>query len=179
MKKEKWRARQLTAGEIKIAESIFKNAINYSRVRVHKESYFPFDLQNKDTAVTPNGEIYFMPKHYESDFSVAPNWKQHWFIHEMAHVWQYQLGLNVKLRGCLSWAANYRYSLPNYKLIFDYGMEAQASLLADYFWLKTFDRSGFESVANFEGIKGPDLLKRYEWVLRGFLSDPSDKRHLP
>jgi len=86
-KKEKWRARQLTSGEIKIAESIFKNVISYSRVKLHKESYFPFDLQNKGTAVTPNGEIYFMPKHYESDFSVAPGWKQHWFIHEMAHVW--------------------------------------------------------------------------------------------
>jgi len=40
----------------------------------------------------------------------------------------------------------------------DYGMENQASIIADYFWLKTFGRSGFATVANFEGITAPDLF---------------------
>ena len=33
--------------------SLYKNAIDYSLVKVHNASYFPFDLQNEETAVTP------------------------------------------------------------------------------------------------------------------------------
>lgn len=158
MSGQETKSRHLTSGDIRLAESIFKNAINYSRVKVHKCSYFPFNLQNKDTAVTPDGEIYFMPQRYRSDFSQTLPYEQHWFIHEMSHVWQYQTGLNVKLRGTLSWAVSYRYSLPNYKLISDYGMEAQACIIADYFWLITFGRSNFEAVANSRVLSGPIFL---------------------
>lgn len=172
-------SRKLTAGEISLAKSIFKNSVNYAGIKIHKGSYFPFNLQNVDTAVTPNGDMYFMPKHYQADFSRAVPTYQHWFIHEMTHVWQYQLGLNVKMRGSVSWAVSYRYSLPNYKLISDYSMEAQASMIADYFWLLKFGHSGFDGVTNFEGIRGINLLKSYEWVMRGFLNDPSSRRNLP
>ncbi|MEW5290124.1 hypothetical protein ABW286_13180 [Erwinia papayae] len=115
-------SRGLTSGEIILAKSIFKNAINYSVVKIYKGSYFPFTMQNQDTAVTPDGNIYFMPKHYQRDFSRALPVYQHWFIHEMTHVWQYQSGLNVKIRGLVSWAVSYRYSLPNHQLISDYGI---------------------------------------------------------
>ncbi len=43
--------------------------------------------------------------------------------------------MNVLLRGTMSWAATYEYSLPNYNTLADYGMEQQASILADYFYL--------------------------------------------
>ena len=47
-----------------------------------------------------------MPKHFKEDFATANAYDQHWFIHEMAHVWQYQLGMNVRLRGLASWAVS-------------------------------------------------------------------------
>lgn len=61
----------------------------------------------------------------------------------------------------------------------EFRLEAQACIIADYFWLIAFGRSNFEAVANFEGLIGPDLLAKYEWVMRGFLCDPSAKRNLP
>ena len=102
---------------------------------MHNAGYFPFGLQNDNTAVTPNGEIYFTPKNFREDYSRESAGFQHWFIHEMAHVWQYQMKMNVLLRGTMSWAATYEYSLPNYNTLADYGMEQQASILADYFYL--------------------------------------------
>ncbi|WP_160170851.1 hypothetical protein [Erwinia mallotivora] len=52
-------------------------------------------------------------------------------------------------------------------------------MIADYFWLLKFGRSGFDEISNFTGIRGPNLLKSYQWVMRGFLRDPSAKRNLP
>lgn len=172
-------SRKLTPGEISLAKSVFKNSVNYSDIRIHKGSYLPFNLQNENTAMTPNGDMYFMPTHYRTDFSQAIPSYQHWFIHEMTHVWQYQLGLNVRMHGIISWAAVYHYSLAGNKLISDYNMEAQASLIADYFWLLKFGLRGFDKVSNFQGVRGPNLLKSYEWVLRGFLNNPSAKGNLP
>ena len=101
---------------------------------MHNAGYFPFGLQNDNTAVTPNGEIYFTQRIFVKIIQESAGF-QHWFIHEMAHVWQYQMKMNVLLRGTMSWAATYEYSLPNYNTLADYGMEQQASILADYFYL--------------------------------------------
>ena len=59
--------RLLTLGEIKIARTVFGEAIHYSKVWIHHGSYLPFGLQNKDTAMTPNGELYFRTW-YTNDF---------------------------------------------------------------------------------------------------------------
>ncbi|MFC0139827.1 hypothetical protein ACFFJN_06980 [Erwinia mallotivora] len=70
-------SRRLTPGEIILAKSIFKNAINYSVVKIYKGSYFLFTMQNQDTAATPDDNIYFIPKHYRRDFSLALPVYQH------------------------------------------------------------------------------------------------------
>lgn len=51
--------RRLTPCEITLSRFLYKNAIDYSLVKVHNASYFPFGLQNEETAVTPNGELYW------------------------------------------------------------------------------------------------------------------------
>ena len=85
-------SRPLREGEIRMAYKIFKNSIDYSQVRVHNEEFLPFGLQPDNTAMTPNGELYFNPTRFKEDFSLADEGDKHWFIHEMVHVWQYQLG---------------------------------------------------------------------------------------
>jgi ethanolamine utilization protein EutQ (cupin superfamily) len=92
-------SRELTPGEIQMAKKIFKDSINYAKVRIHNEGYFPFGLQDANTAVTPNGEMYFLPDDFEEDFSISRDAKKLWFIHEITHVWQYQLGYWVRFRG--------------------------------------------------------------------------------
>lgn len=65
------------------------------------------------------------------------------FIHELTHVWQHQNGMWVRTRGLFSNLVDYNYSLDRKKKLSDYGMEQQASIVADYFILKTYGVARF------------------------------------
>ncbi|PWC09225.1 hypothetical protein [Brenneria corticis] len=170
--------RNLTAGELRIARTVFKDAINYGMVKVYNGEYFPFGMQNDDTAVTPNGNMYWPPKIFKEDFSQERPDIHNWFIHEMVHVWQYQMGLNVRARGIMSWATNYNYSLPDYKLLANFNMEQQACIIADYFSLVSFGINEWSAVTNFRGIVGPNLIGKYQNALKYFLISPRDRKCL-
>nr|WP_053116384.1 hypothetical protein [Winslowiella iniecta] len=161
-----------------MAKSVFKNAIDYRRVRVHHGGYLPFGLQHKDTAMTPNGEMYYPTLLYNDDFAKAEAAQQWLFIHEMAHVWQHQMGMSVRTRGLISWLVEYKYSLPPYYTLADYPMEQQASIIADYFILTEFGMERWLKENFFKGIVGPDLLNKYENTLKYFIEDPKDRRTL-
>jgi len=175
---EEGSSRRLTHGESEMAKSVFKNAIDYRRVRVHHGGYLPFGLQHKDTAMTPNGEMYYPTRLYKDDFSGTEEEVQWLFIHEMAHVWQHQMGMNVRTRGLISWAVEYKYSLPPYHTLRDFPMEQQASIIADYYILTELGLSEWKEVNLFKGIIGPDLLNKYESTLACFIIDPTNKRSL-
>ncbi|ATF93206.1 Uncharacterised protein [Cedecea neteri] len=125
--------RLLTTGEIALAQKIFASSIRYHQVWIHHGSYLPFNIQDNNTAMTPNGEIWFETKVYRDDYSTATVDSQHLFLHEMVHVWQHQRGMMVRTRGLFSWAVDYYYDL-NGKKLSDYGMEQQAAIVSDY-WL--------------------------------------------
>lgn len=168
--------RALTAGETAMARLIFQNAIVYEKVKIHRGSYFPFGLQSKGTAVAPNGHIYFLPQDYLADFSAGTVYDKRWLIHELTHVWQYQLGYPVRLRGAVRIGLAYDYVLARHKRLGDYNMEAQGDLLADYFALRHLEAPGI--VRHRVGGKIPTLAD-YEHVLQDFMADPSDKKNLP
>lgn len=44
--------RLLTLQEIALAHTVFGGSINYSRVWIHCDSYLPFGMQRRDTAMT-------------------------------------------------------------------------------------------------------------------------------
>ncbi|MCU5773856.1 hypothetical protein N5923_09705 [Erwiniaceae bacterium BAC15a-03b] len=174
----KGQSRPLTCGEVSLAKSVFKCGIIYSEVRIYHGSYFPFNMQSEDYAMAPNGNIYFMSKLYKDDFYIAFDTEQHIFIHEMAHIWQRQMGMSVRSRGLVSWAADYNYSLPNYHTLANYSMEQQAAIIADYFLLKRYGQASWQKGRSMTGIVGPDLMEKYENVLRYFLKDPRDRQSL-
>lgn len=167
-------ARSLTASETAMARSLFGGAVDYSRVKVHNGEYLPFGLQPDDTAMTPNGELYFNPKRFVEDFSLSSFLDSLWFMHEMVHVWQYQLGYPVKLRGAIRIGLGYAYTLSADKLLSDYNMEAQGNVLSDYWALSQFTHppSLWES-------KHRQDLPLYRQVLRDFIADPANKNNLP
>ncbi|MGN7788833.1 hypothetical protein [Enterobacter sp. 22452] len=169
-------ARPLTIGEIALARSVFGDALKYSEVKVHNKSYLPFNMQSTDVAMTPNGELYFREPHYRDDFSIEVPRYKHWFIHEMVHVLQHQIGMNVRTRGAFSWAASYNYSLPSDKKLSDFGMEQQASIISDFYYLINYGLGDFRNIAGFEGIIGPDLKEKYLQVLSLFIQNPKDRR---
>lgn len=165
--------RYMTAGEVAMSRQVFKDAVNYCTVIVHKHGYF-FGRNSERTAVTPNGQIYFNKEDYQEDFSVAYGWQKRWFIHEMVHVWQYQLGYWVKVAGLFSWAVSYESVLAPDKRLSDYGMEQQGDIIADYFALKMLKDARLVKNQAYK-----DQLSLFETVLTEFLADESSKANLP
>ena len=166
------RTRLLTTGEIALAASVFKATIQYHTVWIHHKSYLPFNLQNKHTAMTPNGELYFRDE-YRDDFSQSTDELQHMFIHEMSHVWQRARGMNVTARGLVSGLVSYRYQLDG-RLLSEYPMEQQAQIIADNFILQIRDFSVWwrlrrDNVVTLDGdISESDIKIFYRNALRGF-----------
>ncbi|MBN3856615.1 type VI secretion system tip protein VgrG [Paraburkholderia sp. Ac-20340] len=172
--------RALTQGEIEMAKLIFQEGIDYSRVRVHKGSYFWFNLQSKRTAVTPNGEMYFLEGDYEEDFSLPQGefiQKRSWFLHEMTHVWQFQMGYAVRWHGILvrlRFGSAYDYTIEAGQVFGDFNMEQQGNIVADYYAIviaKTLR-------AAIHDAPFPDHHK-LEKVLAPLFKDPKDAANLP
>lgn len=163
--------RPLTDGEIALACLLFRDAIDYARVRIHARRYMPF--QPKNCAMTPNGSMYFHRSCFLDDYSQATISGQHWFMHEMVHVWQHQLGYPVRLRGAVRIGLPYHYALSEDATLADYNMEAQGDLLADYFVLKFLRRPDAMRQRRYG-----NQLALYERVLAGFLANPGDRANL-
>ena len=180
--------RLLTPGEIAMVTSIFKDSINLALVKVRNGPILPFqDRKDHEYAVTPMGEIYFTSNSYTNDFSIKAIPSKHLFMHEMVHVWQFQMGLAVAFWRLENGFVDYQYDLTNDKILSDYRMEQQASIIADYWCLKTFDYNAWYTLTN-EKYKGRLArnqqgmrnywLKIYENTLRLFLKNPKDKKAL-
>lgn len=166
--------RQLRPGEIEITRAIFGAGIDYQKVLVHNHGTPWFlGLQKAHTAVTPNGELYFLKEDYQCDFSKADDWRQQWFIHEMTHVWQYQLGYPIKAVGLIP--QNRKYVLDKNKLISEYNMEQQGDIIADYFYLKKLKKA----TAYNEPQYTQSDIPLYEKILKQFISNPKEKSNLP
>jgi hypothetical protein len=165
------RSRPLTENEIALASLLFRDAIDYSRVRIHGRRYMPF--QPKNCCMTPNGSMYFHRSCFLPDYTRGDPGAIHWFMHEMVHVWQHQLGYPVRLRGAVRIGLAYGYTLRDDATLADYNMEAQGDLLADYFVLKFLRKPGAMREGRYR-----DSLALYERVLAAFLADPSGRRHL-
>jgi hypothetical protein len=168
------RFRPLTRGESAMVQRLFGDAIDCAAVRIYNRRYLPFGLQPKNCAMTPNGAIYFHKSCCLLDFSNGSEHARHWFMHEMVHVWQHQLGYPVRLRGAVRIGLSYQYRLALDKRLCDYNMEAQGDLLADYFVLK--------HLGSATSMKQPGYandLPLYEQVLSDFLANPASRKNLP
>lgn len=177
--------RSLTAGEILLARDIFGGSINYSRVVVHNEKYAFFQPDN--SGMTPNGEIYIAGI-YSTDYSTQSPQRKAFFIHEMVHVWQYQIGVfSTGVIGAAIWemitegfdyASAYPYVLNVSRDLTDYDLEQQASIIEDYFRLTRLSleprraRLPYQRVSR-EDPPGTPTRARYEKVLSKFLRDPT------
>jgi len=164
--------RGLTEAEIAMASLLFGGAIDYARVRVHNRRYMP--LQPKNCCMTPNGSLYFHRSCFLPDYTRGDPPVLHWFMHELVHVWQHQLGYAVRLRGALRIGLAYDYELAPGKSLADFNMEAQGDLLADYFALKHLRSPRAMRQQRYAGS-----LPLYEAVLAGFLADPASTANLP
>jgi hypothetical protein len=172
LKRKATPSRFLTRHEIAMAALLFGGAIDFARVRIHARRYLPF--QPKNCCMTPNGSMYFHRSCFLPDYTRGDPPVVHWFLHEMVHVWQSQLGYAVRLRGAVRIGLSYDYELAPGKTLADFNMEAQGDLLADYFALKHL-----HAPAVMRQRRYANSLPLYEQVLAGFLADPASTAHLP
>lgn len=126
-------SRSLTAAEIALVQSVFGNAIDCSRVRLILGKWWP--LQPANSAMAPDGNIYFHPRGggWSEDFSREPLGRQGFFIHEMTHVWQAQKNGRFFLPLTRHPFCRYRYRLQSGKPFTSYGLEQQAEIVRHVF----------------------------------------------
>jgi len=127
--------RSMTEGEKILAKTVYTDAIDYKKVKIFNESWT--FLQPTDRAMAPNGNIYYAKGNadYSRDFSAKKNiHKQATFIHELAHVWQHQKGVNVIVNGIFQRDYDYL-PLTSKTKFYKLGIEEQAQLIRDYFYL--------------------------------------------
>lgn len=148
------RWRPLTPGEIALLTPVFRDGVNYSKVRVYARKWTIFQPDN--TVMAPNGHIYWpTTAGYSPDFSVSGSrWT---LVHEMTHVYQHQQGIGVVSRR-LAEGGIYHYVLDPRKTMNDYTLEQQANMVADY-----------QSCTIWSAV--PECAKRFSPTLAGFLAD--------
>lgn len=88
-------SRSLAPEEIELAKSVFGDKIDYSKVKIVNGKLF--GGQPSDTAMAPEGSIYFGAGVYSDNYGLPSTSSalQDLFIHEMTHAMQFQHGVNV------------------------------------------------------------------------------------
>jgi hypothetical protein len=126
-------ARALTSGEVKLARSVFGDAIDYRRVRLVRRKWWPF--QPAGIVMAPTGNIHFHPDSalWSDDFSQERLSLQGLFIHEMTHVWQAQTRGRFYLPLMRHPFCRYTYEIVVGRPFGRYGLEQQAEIVRHRF----------------------------------------------
>lgn len=141
LKLERFECRGLTAGEIALCRQVFGSLIDYSQVKIMNHPYLPW--QARHVFMAPCGAIHARAPNYSPDYSAESRAFQGLFIHEMAHIYQYQQNIHVLLRGAILQSAfflsfgrynPYAYRLKAGKAFFDYNIEQQGDIARDIFF---------------------------------------------
>lgn len=172
-----------------MAKLVFKDSINYSSVWIHNRKFLPFGLQHNDNAMCPNGKMYFSPHSFKLDFSAETDREKIWFIHEMVHIWQYQLGYWVKWHGlrialsggyiggrvyridrsdCKDGKDRSKDNLDLNKTLPGFNMEQQAVIISEYFGARFLNDQALAYNLPF-----------YDRVLQEFINNPKNAALLP
>ncbi len=167
--------RHLTPGEVELARSVFRDSLDYGRIRLYARPFVFF--QPRDSAMAPNGHVYLRGA-MEGDYSHANLLRRAFFLHEMTHVWQYQnrilnpmfAALHEALRHGLRYDRAYFYRLQYGYDLLDYGLEQQASIIEDYY-LQVQCASSLHSGRCLNPIGRSERVRLYQSVLHRFLGN--------
>ena len=155
--------RKLSAGELKLARSLFGEALDYGLVRVRRRKFFPF--QPRDILMAPCGHIHVHPQSaiWSEDFSAERIGLQALFLHELTHVWQAQQRGRFYLVLMRHPFCRYDYAVRAGWPFERYGLEQQAEIVRHVFLL----RNGVQ-------VAGVSPLKTLESILpfRGVADEP-------
>jgi hypothetical protein len=141
----------MTPRETALARSVFGDALDYTKIRIHRRKWWWF--QPSKITMAPDGHLWFHPDSqlFCDDFCDRDISLQGLFIHELVHVWQHQKGIFLPLKRhpfC-----RYDYSLrPGWRLE-QYGIEQQAEIVRHVFLLKNGAKvAGAPPLSQYDGI---------------------------
>jgi hypothetical protein len=128
--------RPLTAGERNLAASIFGEALDTGRVRIHPTPWWP--LQPRTVAMAPMGHLHVRREGplWRDDFADADLGLQALFLHELTHVWQTQTWGRWHLILVRHPFCRYRYRYVPGRPFHLYGVEQQAEIVRHVFLLR-------------------------------------------
>ncbi|WP_239951784.1 hypothetical protein [Dyella terrae] len=154
---------------------MFGDGVDYSEVKIHNRGTLLFlGFQDSDTAVTPNGEMFMPSKIYRDDYSQGTDADRRLFMHEMVHVWQFQMDYPVKRKALtvtIHRASAYRYTLTPNSRLSDFNMEQQGNLMSDYYMICIYRRA--------QSAYNPHTHPAYLYQVMQPFVNPTDPRHLP
>jgi hypothetical protein len=172
--------RALTENEEETFNRYYGQTIDFKKVRIHNSAAGEFILKSVNaTAIAVNNTI-IVPKHlYEGPHAI---YEEAILAHELGHVWHNQNKGPLMFKAFRQKARNlinghdadnlYKYEIVDGKAFDEYGIEQQASILADYYILKYYNFSYVSSTQSNEELK-----KRYEKLLEGVI--PATKTSRP
>lgn len=193
--------RLLTTGEIEMCKKIFKDSIDYTKVIIKRSSTWSVPGLTGNT-FSPMGAINLTSSLFDKfpDFSNCKNdySAEHHFIHEMTHIWQYQLGGGVRHIGqaamlfrqggyiCSNVSPDYGDDYTAYftdlagkhtdRKFNEFNLEQQGRIIEFWHDAVYMQNKVPKRRHHIQSIK---LLGYVERILREFLLNPYDKKHLP
>lgn len=135
--------RGLTQSEIRMAQQVFGHLIDYSQVKIFNIPYLPWQPEN--IFIAPNGNLFVHPRYFSADYSKGSLSLQGIFIHELAHILQYQQHISVIFQGAILQLGYYlsfkkynpyHYNFVSGKAFTDYNIEQQGEIARDIFFKK-------------------------------------------
>ena len=134
--------RGLTLGEREILKFVFGDTLIANTLITTNDA----NRGGEDNSITYTDIPHYSNKIWCPDFSAAT--AQTWtFVHEFGHVWQFRYAkhpisgwLENVMRHPVNYEANYYYDLMKSDDFYDYNIEQQASMVADY-WAVSVSKS--------------------------------------
>ncbi|WP_312056180.1 hypothetical protein [Acinetobacter courvalinii] len=143
LKMNQFHYRGLSSGEIEIARPVFGDLIDYAQVKVFNIPYLPWQPVN--IFMAPNGNLFVHQKYFSADYSKCSAPLQGIFIHELAHVLQFQQQDHVIFKGAMLQLGYYlsfktydpyQYQFEPDKAFSSYNIEQQGDIARDIFFKK-------------------------------------------
>ena len=143
LKMDQFQCRGLTQNEIAMARSVFGNRIHYTQVKILNIPYLPW--QPTHIVMAPNGNIFVHPQYFYADYSQSHLNLQALFIHELAHILQFQQHINIIFKGTILQLGYYlsfkhynpyHYKLKQNKAYHHYNIKQQGDIARDIFLKK-------------------------------------------
>lgn len=176
--------RALTASEIALVRPLFRHGLDYAKIRIQSGGWLGLPHLTR-AALAHGNTLVFPPRLVHHDFALSDDATKLWFVHELAHAWQWQRGFRLWRHGArlafrggygrLQRAYRYQHLLPHTPRLSELNMEQQADVIAHYFDAAFLQGDGTVR----DRALHLQQLPNYRMLLADFLEDPSDIALVP